>query len=196
MSLDGAAEAISETEVRKAVNAHYMSALIHFSKWFFPGVMWPFLVALLNAPWLIPLGIIGCGIALYEINRLAWSLGRTWRCARIMSVYTPVFRSPVKKLNLHQNGRRFLSMGEGGVNPSPPMSARDPLFGKQWPKGIADGVWFAGDDAFGGAIIVPMSGELMCMQPRDWAALESKRAAADTERVARAKRAGLKRHTM
>lgn len=197
--MDGSREVapvLADDELKAAVSRHYGTALKTFLKWGPVLGIWPFVVAFSGIRWLLPLGIIGgCGF-LYHLSRLCSSCLWTWRCSRILRAYPSAYRSPVKKLNLRQNGRRFLTLGEGGSKPSPVMSGRDPLFGKQWPKEIAEGVWFAGDDAFGGAVLVPGSGELMCMQPRDWGALQKERASADPERISRAKRAGLKRHSM
>ena len=115
------------------------------------------------------------------------------KCARILKVYDFEFRSPVQKSNLRGNGVRSLTLGAGG---SPRMSAREPLFSDRWPRGIENGVWFAGDDPFGGVILVPGTGELMCMQPATWSAQDKARRQADHQRRERARRAGLARKSI
>lgn len=118
------------------------------------------------------------------------------RCVKIARGYNFVFRAPVSKFDIRPSGRRFLRMGIEGEDGSPLMSARDAMQRKGWPEAIEDGVWFGGDDAFGGVLLVPGSGELMCMQPRDWEELAPERERADPERIQKAKRAGLTRHTL
>jgi hypothetical protein len=120
-------------------------------------------------------------------------LGWAWKCARVVKVYEFEFRSPVQKSNLHGRGRRFLTLGNGG---SPRMSAREPLYSDRWPKEIARGVWFAGDDVFGGALLVPVTGELMFVQPENWAVHEKARQQAGAERREKAERAGLARRSV
>jgi hypothetical protein len=112
------------------------------------------------------------------------------RCARVLKVYDFEFRAPVRKANLHAKGVRTLLLGGDAA---PRMSAREPLFSDRWPKDIGLGAWFAGDEPFGGVILVPDTGELMCMQPENWAALDTARREADPERRKRAERAGLAR---
>ncbi|MFC4494156.1 hypothetical protein ACFPA8_08415 [Streptomyces ovatisporus] len=110
--------------------------------------------------------------------------------ARVLEEYRFAFRGPVEKLSLRGSGKRVLRFTD--AQGSPKMSARQPI-GRWWPEGIADGVWFAGDDVFGGALLVPGSGELMFVQPQDWAALQGERDKAGPGRRERAERAGLDR---
>lgn len=72
------------------------------------------------------------------------------------------------------------------------MRAKDPLGRPGWPANIAAGVWFSGDDPFGGAAIVPGTGELLFMQPKEWVLLAEERKNAGVERISRAKRGGIK----
>ncbi|GGQ02723.1 hypothetical protein BKA00_004370 [Actinomadura coerulea] len=115
------------------------------------------------------------------------------KCARVLKVYDFEFRSPVKKSNLRGNGVRSLTLGAGD---SPRMSAREPLCSDRWPRGIEHGVWFAGDDPFGGVLLVPDTGELMCMQPENWAAQDKARRQAAHKRRERARQAGLARKSI
>lgn len=115
------------------------------------------------------------------------------KCARVLKVYDFGFRSPVKKSNLRGNGVRSLTLG---ADDSPRMSAREPLFSDRWPRGIEHGVWFAGDDPFGGVILVPDTGELMCMQPENWTAQDKARRQAAHKRRETARRAGLTRKSI
>lgn len=148
-----------------------------------------------RATYSIPLmgvGLLGVILAtVYWFDQLRW----VRQCARVLSVYDFEFRAPVEKLELWRGGRRFLVLGVE-EDASPEMLAREPMGHPHWPKRIGDGVWFAGDDAFGGALLVPGTGELMCMQPLAWDALEGWRNEVGAERMAKAKRAGLDRHSV
>lgn len=119
--------------------------------------------------------------------------------ARILGVYEFTFRAPVEKLNLRGSGKRSLRLGggeRGDGQPRPPeLSAHQPL-GKLWPKNIEDGVWFAGDEVFGGVVMVPGSGELMRVQPLRWDEFGVERIRADAERREKAERAGLTRRSL
>jgi hypothetical protein len=66
------------------------------------------------------------------------------------------------------------------------------LFDSGWPTDIEDGFWFAGDELFGGIAFLPHTGELLFMQPQEWILMREQRANADSERVMRAKCAGIK----
>lgn len=115
--------------------------------------------------------------------------------SRVLEVYGYEFRAPVEKLNLRTAGKRSLRLGGrpgGGGEESPRMAAHQPL-GALWPEDIADGVWFAGDDVFGGVVLVPGSGELMVLQPLNWDELAGRRDRAGADRIGRANRAGLDR---
>jgi hypothetical protein len=137
-------------------------------------------------------GLIGLILAtVFWFDQLRW----VRQCARVLNVYDFEFRAPVYQLDLWRNGRRFLVLGYEGLQ-SPEMSAREPMGHPRWPGRIASGVWFAGDEVFGGALLVPGTGELMCLQPLDWDEFAQWRDAADDARKAKAKRAGLDRHTV
>lgn len=117
--------------------------------------------------------------------------------ARVLEVYEFTFRSPVEKLNLRASGKRSLRLGvgDGSDGGSPELAAHQPV-GKLWPRDIEDGVWFAGDEIFGGVVMVPGSGELMLVQPLKWDELAAARGRAGTERLEKARRAGLERRSL
>lgn len=148
-----------------------------------------------RASYLIPL--MGVGLLGVVLATVCWFDQLRWvrQCARVLNVYSFEFRSPVYQLELWRDGRRVLVLGYEGLE-SPDMSAREPMGHPCWPERIAEGVWFAGDEVFGGALLVPGTGELMCLQPLDWDAFDEWRAAADEERRAKAKRAGLDRRAV
>ncbi|OEV30338.1 hypothetical protein AN219_11550 [Streptomyces nanshensis] len=124
------------------------------------------------------------------VQQLSWLR----HCARALRVYDMQFRTPVEKLGRQSGGKRVLRLGEGEQR-SPKLSARQPR-GLDWPETIRDGVWFAGDDMFGGALLVPGTGELMLVQPQDWAALRGQRNQVGVERQQTAERAGFNRQVM
>ncbi|NDU72333.1 hypothetical protein GWI34_06800 [Actinomadura sp. DSM 109109] len=138
--------------------------------------------------------LVGTGMVALLLGTRFWlpQIVALRRCARILKVYDFEFRSPVKKSNLRGNGVRTLTVG----GDSPRMSAREPLFSDRWPRGIERGVWFAGDDPFGGVVLVPGTGELMCMQPANWAQEDRARRAAGPRRRERAAQAGLARKSI
>lgn len=119
--------------------------------------------------------------------------------ARVLGVYEFTYRAPVEKLNLRGSGKRSLRLGGGegddGQSPPPELAAHQPL-GKLWPKNIEDGVWFAGDDVFGGVVMVPGSGEMMRVQPLRWDEFGVERSRAGAERQEKAERAGLARRSL
>ena len=116
--------------------------------------------------------------------------------ARVLAVYDFTFRATVEKLNLRASGKRSLRLGGGSdAEPSPELAAHQPL-GKRWPENIEDGVWFAGDEIFGGVVMVPRSGELMRVQPMRWDEFALERSRADDERREKAARAGLTRRSL
>lgn len=127
--------------------------------------------------------------------------------ARVLDEYEFTFRAPVEKLHLRAAGKRSLRLGgedgdegaaatgDGGDGRSPKLAAHQPL-GKLWPENIEDGVWFAGDEIFGGVVMVPGSGELLRVQPLQWDELAGERSRAGADRLARAERAGLTKRSV
>jgi hypothetical protein len=147
----------------------------------------------LKIEWLLPVAIAGLfGVVssiLLCLSRLSW----VRRCSRIFHNYPLQFRGPVDKLHLGREKRIVIRFGRKDAYTSPVMRALEPLTRIKAPTGMTAGIWFAGDDPFGGAAIVPGSGELLFMQPREWDSLAQQRRDAGVERAERAKRAGLKR---
>lgn len=131
------------------------------------------------------LGVVSSAIVL--VQQLSW----VRHCSRALDAYGVEFRTPVEKLGSQGSGKRLLRLGEGDRQ-SPKMSARQPR-GLDWPESICDGVWFAGDDMFGGALLVPGTGELMLVQPQEWAASQSERSRLAEERRQKAEAAGFGR---
>jgi hypothetical protein len=183
------------SDYRGAVNFLYAALVKRYTVLVFCSLVVMAVPLVTRATYSIPLmgvGLLGVILAtVHWFDQLRW----VRQCARVLSVYDFEFRAPVEKLELWRGGRRFLVLGVE-EDASPEMLAREPMGHPHWPKRIGDGVWFAGDDAFGGALLVPGTGELMCMQPLAWEALEGWRAEVGAERRAKAKRAGLDRHSV
>lgn len=138
---------------------------------------------------LAPLSVMGL-----LMGTRTWLGQMSWirRSSRVLDVYSFEFRAPVQTLNQRSSGKRLLRLGSDAEK-APKMSAHQVL-GNRWPQGITEGAWFAGDDLFGGVLLVPRSGELLCMQPLNWDELAGARGGASTERLQKAERAGLDRH--
>jgi hypothetical protein len=181
------------TDFRGAVKYHYAFALKRFVKFFiiFVAMIVPVFVTGIN--YLALLATVGSIGLATTVMFFCWRLSWTWRCSRVFRRYPLKFRGPVKKLFLKSSGEFVLCLGEEGADGSLALSAINllPRTGWDWPKGIADGVWFAGDDVFGGVALVPNSGELLFMQPRDWKQLSERREHAGEDRIKRARQAGL-----
>ncbi|NLU76545.1 hypothetical protein HCC61_28640 [Streptomyces sp. HNM0575] len=137
---------------------------------------------------LIVVGMMSLVVAaIVLVQQLTWLR----HCSRALKTYDAEFRTPVEKLGRQSGGKRILRLSEG-EQASPKMSARQPL-GLEWPEAIHDGVWFAGDDMFGGALLVPGSGELVLVQPLEWAALSAQRGRVEAARQQAAEHAGFHR---
>jgi hypothetical protein len=177
------------TDFRGALRYHYVSALKRFAKLgpIFLAV-W-LLVFLSGVDQLFLLGIVGCfGFIITVIalwSRVLWIL----KCSRVFHTYPIEFRGPVTKVN-RDGDLLFLRFADQGNEAT--MRAKSPLKLSGWPEGISDGAWFAGDDPFGGAAIVPGSGELLFMQPNAWKLFAEKRKDAGAGRNRRAWRAWTK----
>ena len=141
--------------------------------------------------WLLPLAIIAMFVLLITGIILVSRLLLLWQCYRVVRAY-PVaeFRSPVEKVALHATEKRLMLRLGGGAE-SPEQRAVNFSGGARWPRDIENGVWFYGDDAFGGVAVVAATLELLFMQPRNWGSAERFRRAAGPERERRARRAGI-----
>lgn len=181
------------TDRRAPVKYHYRVLVLRFLLIAVPAIALVVLPLVLGARYLGP--FIAVGLLALSLGLRFWlpQLGWLWKCARVLKVYEFEFRSPLQKSNLQGKGRRSLTLGNDG---SPRMSAREPLHSDRWPEDIADGVWFAGDDVFGGVLLVPGTGELMVMQPAIWLVHEKARQEAGAERREKAERAGLARKSV
>jgi hypothetical protein len=180
------------TDFRGAVRHYRTIALKRFAK--FAVVFVPMWVQIFvwKIGYLLPVAIVGF-VGLFFIAVLLYArVTLTRKCSRVFRTYPLEFRGPVEKVRLERPSTLFLRLGGKGAD-SLTMRAKDPLGGSGWPENIANGVWFAGDELFGGAAIVPGTGELLFMQPQDWNQLSNQREAAGTERIAKAKHAGIKR---
>lgn len=180
------------TEFRAALKYHYVTALKRFVKYFVIFAPMFVVVFVTGIDYLLPLAIVGFIGLLIALIFFWAALSWTWRCSRVFRRYPLVFRGPVETLQLKGNRVRVLCLGEKGADRSPVLLAVDPLARPGRAKTL-DGVWFAGDDVFGGAALVPGSGELLFMQPRDWDLISGQREKAGTERTKRARQAGLGR---
>lgn len=181
------------TDFRGAVKAYYAAASKRFLRYF--AICLPLWLQLFvfKIEWLLPVAIAGfLGVLISTItfySKVSW----IWRCSRVFRAYPLQFRGPVDKVHLGTERKIVIRFGKMGAYDSPMLRAVEPLTHIKAPTGMTAGIWFAGDDPFGGAAIVPGSGELLFMQPREWDSLSQQRRAAGVERAERARRAGLKR---
>ncbi|MEU0741686.1 hypothetical protein [Streptomyces sp. NPDC006134] len=192
MSTSHVPYATDGTDFRGALRFHYVTALKRFAKYFVIfAPLWP-LVIVTNLGYLLPLALVGIVGSAFTMaffwGRVLW----IWKCSRVFRAYPLKFRGPVTKVAMdgHDLFLRFPGQGDKAT-----MRARNPLMRSGWPEGIAKGVWFAGDDPFGGAAIVPGTGELLFMQPKEWGLFAEERGRAGAERIGRAKRGRIKRAT-
>ncbi|WP_433464223.1 hypothetical protein [Spirillospora sp. CA-128828] len=178
---------------RRPVRYHYSVLVLRYLLAVLVGATLVAVPLAVKVKFLYP--FVGVGIVTVAFGTRLWlnQIFWMWKCGRVLKVYDFEFRSPVQKSNLRSAGRRSLTLGTDG---SPRMSAREPLCSSRWPKEIARGVWFAGDDPFGGVILVPDTGELMCVQPENWSVHEKARQQAGAERRERAAQAGLARKSI
>jgi hypothetical protein len=181
------------SDYRGAVRHHYTTVMKRYLK--VATISLPLWLQLFvfKIEWLLPVAIAGFfGVmfsTLLYLSRMSW----VWRCSRIFRTYPLQFRGPVEKVHQGRERKILIRFGRKGSYTSPVMRALEPLTRTKAPGGMADGVWFAGDDPFGGAAIVPGTGELLFMQPKEWDVLSEQRRDAGAERLARAKRARLRR---
>lgn len=181
------------SDFRGAVKHHYIAALTRYAKWLAIFASMFFLVPVWGVDFLWPVAGVGAIGTLAVLFLLGSAVARTWKCSRIFRTYPFEFRGPVEMVQKKGNGSLILKVGEVDTEGLPTVTAIDPLARPGWPRGMADGFWFAGDDAFGGAALVPGTGELLFMQPREWDLMAERRASVGKERIKRARRAGIKR---
>ncbi|MHC5260642.1 hypothetical protein ACYSUO_22400 [Streptomyces sp. UC4497] len=184
--------AVDGAEIREAVRRHYRFAVKRFTLHspVFVALWVLFMVS--HTGFLVPVGLVGILGAVYCLQMLARRVGCTWLCSRAFRAYEAEFVSSVKKVRQEGGGVLFLLLGQER-NPMWTMRAHKASKKGVWPKDIEAGVWFAGDRLFGGAAFVPGSGELLIMQPNGWKLWAPERKSAGAERIARARRAGIRR---
>ncbi|MFJ9178776.1 hypothetical protein [Streptomyces sp. NPDC102360] len=184
--------AVSSAEVREAARRHYQFAVKRFALYapVYVALWGLFMVS--HTALLIPVGLVGILGAVYCLQMLARRAGCTWLCSRAFRAYAAEFVPSVKKVRQEGGGVLFLLLGQER-NPMWTMRAHKARREGGWPKDIEAGVWFAGDRLFGGAAFVPGSGELLIMQPNGWKLWAPERKSAGAERIARARRAGIRR---
>ncbi|MDT0479980.1 MULTISPECIES: hypothetical protein [Streptomyces] len=180
------------TDFRGAVRYHYGVALKRFLMFFPVFLLLWVQIFVTRIGYLLPVAIVGMLGALWTGFLFAGRLSLVRKCSRVFGTYPLEFRTPVEKIGMESTHTLYLRLGDQVGTPFT-LRAKDALGRGRWPVGITDGVWFAGDEPFGGAIIVPGSGELLFLQPRDWAATNEDRANAGPERTEKAGRAGIKR---
>lgn len=178
------------TDFQGALKHHRAKALWRFAKRAAVfGLMW-LQIFVTRTDYLLPLAIVGFLGLPISIIRLSSSLSWIRRYSRLFHTYPVVFRGPVQQISVERNNCFTVRIGRESSG-SPPMTGTN-LSGKGWPAGGSAGVWFAGDDLFGGAALVPITGELLFMQPHDWPLTSEQRANAPADRIAKARQAGIK----
>lgn len=182
------------TDFRGALKYHYGVALRRFARFGLPCAvlfgqmyLWP----MEHRGYVLPVALVGL-LGLVFMSILCYARVSLIRsCSRVFRTYPLVFRGPLEKVRL-ESRKLYIRLGFGEqAHPSMTMLAKDPLGRPGWPGGMAEGVWFAGDDPFGGAAIVPGTGEVLFMQPGDWGSAAKERDSAGEARVEQAKEAGL-----
>lgn len=180
------------TDYKGVLKHHYGIALRRFLKWFALYFLMCAVFFVAKSDYLLPLVIVGTpGAALVTIAFYS-RMSVIRRCSRVLRTYPLVFRHPVEKVKLDAGSSLHLRFGDR-TGTLATMLAKCVVERNGWPKGIADGVWFAGDDLFGGAAIVPGTRELLFMQPSHWALLGGERESAGEARIRQAAKAGIKR---
>ncbi|QUC55498.1 hypothetical protein IOD14_01085 [Streptomyces sp. A2-16] len=178
-------------DTRDAVRHHYGVVVKRFLL-YFPVflVLWG-QIFVTQIGYLLPVAVIGMVGVLWTLFLFAGRLQLVRKCSRVFRTYPLAFRAPVEKIGREGGSTLYLRLGDQAGSPFT-QRARTVIRGG-WPPAITDGVWFAGDEPFGGAILVPGSGELLFLQPRDWAARDEDRSGAGPERIEKAGRAGIGR---
>ncbi|MFE9441478.1 hypothetical protein ACFYO2_21265 [Streptomyces sp. NPDC006602] len=118
-------------------------------------------------------------------------------CEKVLHTYPLEYRTRVSK-----KGSEWKYLGDvhtvrlsvRGQHGAPSLRAVNASTVRRWPKAAEEGgAWFAGDQAFGGVLIVPGSNDMLFVQPADWKKYEQERAQADPQRRALAEQAGISR---
>ncbi|GAA2505507.1 hypothetical protein GCM10010406_47700 [Streptomyces thermolineatus] len=183
------------TDVQGVLRRHYAVALKRFAK--FSVVLIPMFLSSIvtKIEYLLPLSLVG-GIGFVSVALLLYNrMSTVWRCSRVFRAYSLEFRAPVEKVHEQRPLTLYLRLGgEGGG--ARIMRAKRLSDGSGWPEGIENGIWFAGDELFGGAAVVPGSDVLLFMQPSEWKEMDAERRNAGEERTRKAGKAGLKEYVV
>ena len=181
--------------VRAVIRRGYAVSLKRWATFAVPGVAVFAAVLWSQLSWLLPLAIVAFFTVVFTGHLCYARLSLLWQCSRVVRAYPEaVFRAPVEKIQVQRGEKRYvLRLGGGPEGESPEQRAASFAGGLHWPEGIEDGVWFCGDDAFGGVAVVPGTGDLLFMQPRNWGSAERYRRAAGPLREDQARRAGIDR---
>ncbi|WP_306323343.1 MULTISPECIES: hypothetical protein [unclassified Streptomyces] len=182
---------VHQPEMAIAVRAHYTAIVGWFAAQAAVVVAGLVGTAVVETTYLFPLMPLAIFAAMMGLGGAGSGLYWTWRCARVVRAFQLPAARTFRPLNLQTNGKRSLRLGDAGADESPIMAGMDPLHHDRWPAGREDWVWFAGDDAFGGLVMLPHSGVLIFVQPKDWGEAGSARRAAGPERTQLADCAGL-----
>lgn len=180
------------TDFRGAVRYYYGVAVKNFLKFFPVFLLLWVQIFFTRIGWLLPVAIVGMFGMVWTLILFVGRVGSIRNCSQVLRSYPLEFRAPVEKYGMESTHTLYLRFGDRGGTPFT-LRAKDALGRGRWPVGITDGVWFAGDEPFGGAFIVPGGGELYFLQPKDWTDVEKHRKDVGSERAETAKRAGIKR---
>lgn len=185
----------SNLDHRAVVKRHYQTVYRRYAVLAATGVVCVVGALLIQVGYVAP--FIGIGLLTFIVATRTWLDQLRWirRSSRVLDVYHLEYRAPAWNFRTGTRGRLYLRLGSG-EQVSPVLTVRCPVTPAGWPEALREGVWFAGDDVFGGAVVAPGSGALMCMQPRDWSAQADARARAGTERARKAASAGLDKLAM
>jgi hypothetical protein len=177
-------------DFRNSVKRHYGIVAKRFAKRFAVFLPLWLLVFITGSEYVLPVSILGFLGLLVSVIRFLGHLVWLRRCSKVFREYSLEYRSQFVKLGTGRGQVLTFRLAEEQSG-APVMSGVN-LFGSGWPAAIEDGFWFAGDELFGGVALLPGTGELLFMQPQEWILLREQRANANSERVMRAKRAGIK----
>jgi hypothetical protein len=177
-------------DFRSSLKRHYGTVLKRFAKRFAAFLPLWLLVFITGSEYVLPVSILGFLGLLFSAIRLWGHLSWLRRCSKVFREYPLEYRSQFVKLNTGR--RQVLTFRLAEEPPGAPVMSGVNLFGSGWPTDVEDGFWFAGDELFGGVALLPRTGELLFMQPQEWILMREQRANAGSERVMRAKRAGIK----
>jgi hypothetical protein len=137
--------------------------------------------------------LLGAGLLVWTLPRIGCGV-RLMQCARVLRTYSLEYRPTLQQTNSEWDV--YSTVYTVWVHPEEPgdepgMRAINAAGTRKWPAGTENGVWFAGDEPFGGVIVVPESNGLMFLNPADWENEAPRRAEAGSERAERARSAKL-----